>query len=57
MQRAHSYLFSFYVLMQTSLMYKLHQVFAKRGKFRLTVFPGSVDHAFIVALVVIFLKG
>ncbi|CAN1266375.1 Protein LURP-one-related 7 [Linum perenne] len=41
---------------QTSLMYKLHQVHASRNKFRLTVFPGSIDHALVVALVVVFLS-
>ncbi|XP_015874722.3 protein LURP-one-related 7 [Ziziphus jujuba] len=45
------------IVAQTSLMYKLNQVFVKRSKFRLTIFPGSVDHALIAALVVIFLKG
>lgn len=43
------------ILAQTSLMYKLHQLFVARGKFRLTIFPGSVDHALVAALVVIFL--
>ncbi|CAN0903789.1 Protein LURP-one-related 7 [Linum grandiflorum] len=41
---------------KTSLMYKLHEVHASRSKFRLTVFPGSIDHALVVALVVIFLS-
>ncbi|CAN1266376.1 Protein LURP-one-related 7 [Linum perenne] len=41
---------------KTSLMYKLHQVHASRNKFRLTVFPGSIDHALVVALVVVFLS-
>ncbi|KAF4375639.1 hypothetical protein F8388_011610 [Cannabis sativa] len=45
------------IVAQTSLMYKLNQIFVKRGKFRLTIFPGSVDHAFVVALIVIFLHG
>lgn len=44
-------------LMQTSLMHKLHQIYASRSKFRVTIYPGSVDHALIVALVVIFLDG
>ncbi|KAM5583048.1 protein LURP-one-related 7 [Rosa sericea] len=43
------------IVAQTSLMYKLHQPFPKRGKFRLTIFPGSVDHALVAALIVIFL--
>ncbi|KAL5580601.1 hypothetical protein UlMin_013043 [Ulmus minor] len=43
------------IVAQTSLMYKLNQLFVKRGKFRLTIFPGSVDHTLVVALVVIFL--
>ncbi|XP_027333579.1 protein LURP-one-related 7 [Abrus precatorius] len=42
---------------QTSLMYKLHQIYVSRGKFRLTIFPGTIDHALIVALFVIFLNG
>uniref|UniRef100_A0A803PV45 Reverse transcriptase domain-containing protein n=1 Tax=Cannabis sativa TaxID=3483 RepID=A0A803PV45_CANSA len=45
------------IRVMTSLMYKLNQIFVKRGKFRLTIFPGSVDHAFVVALIVIFLHG
>ncbi|XP_062086705.1 protein LURP-one-related 7 isoform X2 [Humulus lupulus] len=45
------------IVAQTSLMYKLDQIFVKRGKFRLTIYPGSVDHAFVVALIVIFLHG
>ncbi|CAN0903788.1 Protein LURP-one-related 7 [Linum grandiflorum] len=44
------------IVAQTSLMYKLHEVHASRSKFRLTVFPGSIDHALVVALVVIFLS-
>ncbi|XP_061354312.1 protein LURP-one-related 7 [Gastrolobium bilobum] len=42
---------------QTSLMYKLHQLYVSRGKFRLTIFPGTIDHAIVVALCVIFLNG
>ncbi|KAL3715388.1 hypothetical protein ACJRO7_007163 [Eucalyptus globulus] len=45
------------IVAQTSLMYKLHQIYVRRGKFRLTIYPGSIDHAFIVALVVIFLSS
>ncbi|KAF8007510.1 hypothetical protein BT93_K1504 [Corymbia citriodora subsp. variegata] len=45
------------IVAQTSLMYKLHQIYVKRGKFRVTIYPGSVDHAFIVALIVIFLSS
>nr|AER92596.1 hypothetical protein [Linum usitatissimum] len=44
------------IVAQTSLMYKLHEVHASRSKFRLTVFPGSIDHALVVALVVVFLS-
>jgi hypothetical protein len=44
-------------LMQTSLMYKLHQIYARRSKYRLTIFPGSVDHSLIASLIVIFLYG
>ncbi|XP_011041825.1 PREDICTED: protein LURP-one-related 7 isoform X2 [Populus euphratica] len=42
---------------KTSLMYKLHQIHARRSKFRLTIFPGSVDHSLIASLIVIFLYG
>ncbi|RDX61955.1 Protein LURP-one-related 7, partial [Mucuna pruriens] len=35
---------------QSSLMYKLHQIYVSRGKFRLTIFPGTIDHALTVAL-------
>ncbi|TXG69640.1 hypothetical protein EZV62_004575 [Acer yangbiense] len=42
------------IVAETGLMYKLRQIFVRRNKFRLTIFPGSVDTAFIVALVVIF---
>ncbi|KAI4315993.1 hypothetical protein L6164_024013 [Bauhinia variegata] len=43
---------------QTSLMYKLNQIFVGRGKFRLTIlFPVSIDHSLLAALVVIFLNG
>ncbi|KAF2296869.1 hypothetical protein P3X46_022136 [Hevea brasiliensis] len=45
------------IVAQTSLMYKLHQILVGRSRFRLTIFPGSVDHALVVALVVIFLYG
>ncbi|KAK6927169.1 LURP-one-related [Dillenia turbinata] len=43
------------IVAQTSLMYKLGKVYVGRCKFRLTVFPGFEDHAFLAALVVIFL--
>ncbi|KAK2430485.1 protein LURP-one-related [Trifolium repens] len=42
---------------QSSLMYKLNQIYVSRGKFRLTIFPGIIDHSLIVALFVIFLNG
>ncbi|XP_022154859.1 protein LURP-one-related 7 [Momordica charantia] len=45
------------IVAQTSLMHKLNQVWVRRGRFRLTIFPGSVDPALIVALVVIFFDG
>lgn len=45
------------IVAQTSLMYKLNQVFVKRGKFRLTIFPGFDDHPFVAALIVIFVYG
>ncbi|KAJ4827657.1 hypothetical protein Tsubulata_040242 [Turnera subulata] len=43
------------IVAQTSLMYKLHQIYARKNKFRLTIFPVSIDHALIASLVVIFL--
>ncbi|XP_050216487.1 protein LURP-one-related 7 [Mercurialis annua] len=43
------------IIAQTSLMYKLNQILARRSRFRLTIFPGYTDHALVVALVVIFL--
>ncbi|XP_022729933.1 protein LURP-one-related 7 [Durio zibethinus] len=43
------------IVAQTSLMHKLRQIYVRRNKFRLTMFPGSEDPALIVALVVIFL--
>ncbi|KAJ0006784.1 hypothetical protein Pint_30714 [Pistacia integerrima] len=42
------------IVAQTSLMYKLHQIYARRNRFRLTIFPGSFDTTLIVALVAIF---
>jgi len=42
------------ILAQTSLMYKLRQLFVGRDKFRLTIFPGFADHALVAALIVIF---
>ncbi|CAJ2652749.1 unnamed protein product [Trifolium pratense] len=42
---------------QSCLMYKLNQIYVRRGKFRLTIFPGILDHSLIVALFVIFLNG
>ncbi|CAK9313812.1 unnamed protein product [Citrullus colocynthis] len=45
------------IVAQTSLMHKLHQIWVRRGRFRLTIFPSSVDPALIVALVVIFFDG
>lgn len=45
------------IVAQTSLMYKLHQIYARRSKFRQTIFPGSVDHSLIASLIVIFLYG
>ncbi|KAB1225712.1 Protein LURP-one-related 7 [Morella rubra] len=45
------------IVAQTSLMYKLHQLYVKKGKFRLTIFPGSIDHALVAALIVVFLDG
>ncbi|KAL6967783.1 hypothetical protein U1Q18_033594 [Sarracenia purpurea var. burkii] len=47
------------IVAQSSLMYKLgiQKVLVWRHRFRLTIFPGFVDHAFIVALIVIFFHG
>ncbi|KAA8543686.1 hypothetical protein F0562_021568 [Nyssa sinensis] len=47
------------ILAQTSLMYKLgiQKIFVPRCRFRVTIFPGFVDHALIVALIVIFFDG
>ncbi|KAJ6745155.1 PROTEIN LURP-ONE-RELATED 7 [Salix purpurea] len=45
------------IVAQTSLMYKLHQIYAGRSKFRLTIFPGPVDYSLIASLIVIFLYG
>ncbi|GMH12354.1 hypothetical protein Nepgr_014195 [Nepenthes gracilis] len=47
------------IVAQTSLMYKLGlgKFFVRRSKFRVTVFPGFADHAFIAALILIFLDG
>ncbi|KAM7522006.1 hypothetical protein LguiA_011908 [Lonicera macranthoides] len=47
------------IVAQTSLMYKLgmQKVFVPRNRFRLTIFPGVVDHALVVALIVIFFDG
>lgn len=42
---------------QTSLMYKLRQIYVGRSKFRLTIFPGSIDHSLVVAMVAVFLRG
>ncbi|KAG2672948.1 hypothetical protein I3760_13G066000 [Carya illinoinensis] len=44
------------IVAQTSLMYKLCQLYVSRRKFRLTIFPGSVDHAVVAALIVIFFE-
>ncbi|GAV58651.1 Tub_2 domain-containing protein [Cephalotus follicularis] len=45
------------IVAQTSLMYKLNQIYARRSRFRVTIFPGSIDHALVVAFVVIFFDG
>uniref|UniRef100_A0A1J3DZA0 Protein LURP-one-related 7 n=1 Tax=Noccaea caerulescens TaxID=107243 RepID=A0A1J3DZA0_NOCCA len=45
------------IVAQTSLMYKLRQIYVGRSKFRLTIFPGSVDHSLVVAMVAVFLQG
>ncbi|KAL0710463.1 hypothetical protein Bca4012_017441 [Brassica carinata] len=45
------------IVAQTSLMYKLRQIYVGRSKFRLTIFPGSVDRSLVVAMVAVFLQG
>ncbi|KAF5192171.1 Lurp-one-related [Thalictrum thalictroides] len=45
------------VVGQTSLMYKLGMAIVRRRRFRLTIFPGSIDHALLVALIVIYYQG
>ncbi|CAK9186475.1 unnamed protein product [Ilex paraguariensis] len=47
------------IVAQTSRMYKLgfQNIWVSRLRFRLTIFPGFVDHALIVALIVIFFDG
>ncbi|XAR60797.1 hypothetical protein NMG60_11034311 [Bertholletia excelsa] len=47
------------ILAQTSLMYKLgiQKVLVWRHRFRLTIFPEFIDHAFIIALIAIFFDG
>ncbi|ESQ51589.1 hypothetical protein EUTSA_v10017277mg [Eutrema salsugineum] len=45
------------IVAQTSLMYKLRQIYVGRSKFRLTIFPGSMDHSLVVAMVAVFLQG
>ncbi|PIA58084.1 hypothetical protein AQUCO_00500191v1 [Aquilegia coerulea] len=45
------------VVGQTSLMYKLGMAIVGRRRFRLTIFPGTIDHALLVALIVIFYNG
>ncbi|KAK9124665.1 hypothetical protein Sjap_014267 [Stephania japonica] len=45
------------VVAQTSLLYKLGKVLVGRRRFRLTIFPGFVDHTLVVALVLVFFGG
>lgn len=45
------------IVAQTSLMYKLWEAYVPRNKFRLTIFPGLVNRALVVALIVIFFDG
>ncbi|CAN8285402.1 unnamed protein product [Cochlearia groenlandica] len=45
------------IVAQTSLMHKLRQIYVRRDKFRLTIFPGSIDHSLVVAMVAVFLQG
>ncbi|XP_043703702.1 protein LURP-one-related 7 [Telopea speciosissima] len=45
------------IIAETSLLYKLRKVIVGRRRFKLTIFPGFVDHALIAALVVIYFDG
>lgn len=38
-------------------MHKLWDAYVPRNKFRLTIFPGLVNQALIVALIVIYYDG
>lgn len=51
------FFFFFWFWWQTSLMYKLRQIYVGRSKFRLTIFPGSIDRSLVVAMVAVFLQG
>ncbi|CAA7037952.1 unnamed protein product [Microthlaspi erraticum] len=45
------------IVAQTSLMYKLRQIYVGRSKFRLTIFPESVDHSLVVAMIIQYAKA
>ncbi|WOH08034.1 hypothetical protein DCAR_0727470 [Daucus carota subsp. sativus] len=45
------------IVAQTSLMHKLWDAYVPRNKFRLTIFPGLVNRALVVALIVIYFDG
>lgn len=45
------------IVAQSSLMYKLHQIYAGRSKFRVTLFPGSNHTGLLLSLLLIFLDG
>ncbi|XP_010256976.1 PREDICTED: protein LURP-one-related 7 [Nelumbo nucifera] len=45
------------IVAETSLLYKLRKIIVGRRKFRLTIFPGTIHHDLIIALLVIFFDG
>ncbi|KAF6174069.1 hypothetical protein GIB67_020251 [Kingdonia uniflora] len=45
------------IVAQTSKLYKLGKIIVGRRKFRLTIFPGRIEHLLIIALNVIFFYG
>ncbi|XP_027090962.1 protein LURP-one-related 7 [Coffea eugenioides] len=47
------------IMAETSLMYKMgiQKAFVPRSRFRVTIFPGHIDLALVVSLVVIFFDG
>ncbi|KAL3616227.1 hypothetical protein CASFOL_039617 [Castilleja foliolosa] len=47
------------IVAETSLMYKLGmgKAFVPRSRFRVTIFPGSVDPSLVVSLIVVYFDG